>query len=249
VNVLLLYNVFRVLEPAFDGGSLSSGRHSQDEEFASKPLEVNPFEESKRASWDVVMKSDLLAFPSRSPTTSSNAFVQVHNHGRAPSYDMTADPIAQPIMSREVMTQNAFNTPRRPDPAMTAARTAPEGGLKSLQIPPRRKTPSPIGVTSRDHMGHRSNSSGGSSSSQASGDLDVTGWLAQQNADGSMPRRVRSPPLLSAVRPTFAEHHGDPRPAPGLRPLRLSGSSYSSASSPVRDARFGTGPRGSPRPF
>jgi len=33
-------------------------------------------------------------------------------------------------------------------------------------------------------------------------DLDITGWLAKQNADGSMPRGIKNKPLLSAVIPS-----------------------------------------------
>lgn len=62
--------------------------------------------------------------------------------------------------------------------------------------------------------------SGGSKSSTE--DLDITGWLAKQNADGSMPRGMKNKPLLSAVIPSGSF----PQPSPisakssaGPRPL------------------------------
>lgn len=40
-------------------------------------------------------------------------------------------------------------------------------------------------------------------SKTATDDLDITGWLAKQNPDGSMPRGLKNRPLLSAVTPSF----------------------------------------------
>jgi hypothetical protein len=64
-----------------------------------------------------------------------------------------------------------------------------------------------------------------SSSSSASGDLDVPGWLARQNPDGSIPSGMRNQPMLSAVKPTFPPSVSSSdlsvTPAARLRPLLL----------------------------
>lgn len=65
---------------------------------------------------------------------------------------------------------------------------------------------------------HQSNSS-----LRSSVELDVSGWLARQNPDGSMPSGVRNQPMLSAVQPTFPSPISDPSASPSakLRPLLL----------------------------
>ncbi|KAJ3900650.1 hypothetical protein F5879DRAFT_402468 [Lentinula edodes] len=64
-----------------------------------------------------------------------------------------------------------------------------------------------------------------STSSLTSEDLDVTSWLANQNADGYMPTGLRNQPMLSAVRPNFpstvAPMNIPASPAARLRPLLL----------------------------
>ncbi|KAL0572326.1 hypothetical protein V5O48_009648 [Marasmius crinis-equi] len=65
---------------------------------------------------------------------------------------------------------------------------------------------------------HQRYSSGGSSV-----ELDVSGWLARQNPDGSMPSGVRNQPMLSAVGPSFPSPISSPTETPSarLRPLLL----------------------------
>lgn len=257
VNVLLMYNVFRVLGPAIDGRPTTPTRQhgaadAEELKFSPEKFAISPYTYTvaePSTTWDIIEKSDLLAYPSRSPTSSSSSNTNQQIRGPSPDSDMTM--IGQPIMSREVLSHNAFITPRRPDPAMTAIRTSPGSvdSLQSLPVPPRMR-------------GHSPNGSVGSST-----DLDVAGWLARQSPDGSMPRGTGGgiggvrynnnspPPPVSAVRPTFAGRYGEQssttRPArPGLKPLRLSGGSWpgsDSSSSNNRDVRFGVNPRGGQR--
>ncbi|KAJ4480069.1 hypothetical protein J3R30DRAFT_3701261 [Lentinula aciculospora] len=67
--------------------------------------------------------------------------------------------------------------------------------------------------------------SAASTYSSGSVDLDVAGWLSNQNVDGSIPSGLRNQPMLSAVRPNFPTNDTYPNPldspAARLRPLLL----------------------------
>ncbi|KAG7089796.1 hypothetical protein E1B28_011446 [Marasmius oreades] len=62
-----------------------------------------------------------------------------------------------------------------------------------------------------------------SSSIGSSVELDISGWLARQNPDGSMPSGVRNKPMLSAVQPSSPSPFTDTTTLPSakLRPLLL----------------------------
>ncbi|ESK86602.1 hypothetical protein Moror_9746 [Moniliophthora roreri MCA 2997] len=87
------------------------------------------------------------------------------------------------------------------------------------------RTQSPVSMTSMTNPPRMTALPQRTSSVYSAGsiELDLSGWLSRQNADGSMPSAIRNQPMLSAVQPSFPSPVADPSAPPSarLRPLLL----------------------------
>ncbi|KAJ3783166.1 hypothetical protein GGU10DRAFT_361634 [Lentinula aff. detonsa] len=165
----------------------------------------------------------------------------------APGNMVTSRPLAQVSNADHARQESQSSTtslpipPRRTPPPShliidnpsTSFRSNPNFTPGSLPRPaPARPSLSPRNVAmsspvrSSPTREERARVSAASTYSSTSSDLDVTGWLANQNADGSIPGGLRNQPMLSAVRPNFPSNFVDSADlsssqAARLRPLLL----------------------------
>ncbi|KAK7044221.1 hypothetical protein VNI00_007943 [Paramarasmius palmivorus] len=149
------------------------------------------------------------------PETSTAKAVPMTEHARNESTDTLS---SLPPPPRRLRTPPAALQP------LNAYRTS-SASVDLRSNSPSLRTQSPVSLTSTrpPRMSALQHNRASSVYSSASVELDVSGWLARQNPDGTMPSGLRNQPMLSAVQPSFPGPIADPSTPPSarLRPLLL----------------------------
>ncbi|KIK62516.1 hypothetical protein GYMLUDRAFT_72736 [Collybiopsis luxurians FD-317 M1] len=275
IDALLLFNTFRILGPAFQTRSTSSGSGSDLESFGTTetfkrltsgsrtPLKVNITDAMIKEYRDLSTPNTSVSSFQSSTTVSypERAASAQGSFHRAASLDMQRQISPVSILNRSIVVETPGSMVSIRPPVRVQetdhTRQQSESSVTSLPVPPRR-TPTPsrllidpparttssfnspllrpspaqpslsprnIPLPSPARYDERTRMSGSSTVSSLSGELDITGWLARQYPDGSMPTGTRNQPMLSAVKPSFpaSVSSADPLPSPKarLRPLLL----------------------------
>ncbi|KAJ7583629.1 hypothetical protein C8J56DRAFT_954567 [Mycena floridula] len=261
VNVLLLYNTLRVLSPAFDSRA-SGGKDAEasagysPQEKPMDQLAIPTFSSPLSATIDLSSSSErgLVTYPQRTVSISSYYNYPVSSQPAIGSYISRLSILNQDLVPNA--EPEAPRSIRNSPPSLSIQDHSREGSMDSLislPAPPRRtrspnraepiaprtqfpglaETNSPITARSASPT-MSSNKIRASVASEGGSDLDITSWLARQNADGSMPGMRTRPLPGSAVTPSFPS-----LPSPSTRPKQSTG---------PRPLFLSEG-EGSPRPF
>ncbi|KAJ3876065.1 hypothetical protein F5051DRAFT_454109 [Lentinula edodes] len=192
----------------------SSYRHATAEEVNRQISPVSILNES------IVVEAPGSMIASRPPARASNV-----DHIRQESQSSTSLPIPPrrtPPPSHLIIDHPSTSSLSSPSSVTPSSLSRPVPARPSLS--PRNVALS-SSARSFSSQKERARVSEASTSSLTSEDLDVTSWLANQNADGYMPTGLRNQPMLSAVRPNFpstvAPMNIPASPAARLRPLLL----------------------------
>ncbi|KAF5359541.1 hypothetical protein D9756_003319 [Leucocoprinus leucothites] len=160
VNVLLLYNTFRILRPTFDGVSSTNNSRRTMESFGPTGYFL-PYDEEKKATLQAQI--DQYRFPvplyQQSEEFHSRTSSQSSNRSLLPAYhDRQASAGSIPSLGRPISPADQFKRMFAEPPVPGAVPTfgSPKSqlsldtSLKSLPAPPRRNvSPSPLSISSK----------------------------------------------------------------------------------------------------
>jgi len=163
------------------------------------------------------LNQNLLLIPEPKAIGNPSPPQSVMEHSRENSADSLLSLPAPPRRTRSPPRGEPIVEPYR-SPANNLVVVLPQTANPTSPISAR-SAASPSGVKRETSV--RARASDISDKTASSSDLDISGWLARQNPDGSMPRGLKSQPLLSAVTPAFpslptttspVKQSGGPRP-------------------------------------
>ncbi|KAJ4469797.1 hypothetical protein C8R41DRAFT_924989 [Lentinula lateritia] len=193
----------------------SSYRHATAEEVNRQISPVSILNES------IVVEAPGSMIASRPPARVSNVD-HIRQESQSSTTSLPIPPRRTPPPSHLIIDHPSTSSLRSPSSVAPSSLSRPVPARPSLS-PRNVALSSP--ARSFSPQKERARVSEASTSSLTSEELDVTSWLANQNADGYMPTGLRNQPMLSAVRPNFpstvAPMNIPASPAARLRPLLL----------------------------
>ncbi|KAF8824896.1 hypothetical protein HHX47_DHR7000286 [Lentinula edodes] len=193
----------------------SSYRHATAEEVNRQISPVSILNES------IVVEAPGSMIASRPPARVSNVD-HIRQESQSSTTSLPIPPRRTPPPSHLIIDHPSTSSLSSPSSVAPSSLSRPVPARPSLS--PRNVALS-SSARSFSPQKERARVSEASTSSLTSEDLDVTSWLANQNANGYMPTGLRNQPMLSAVRPNFpstvAPMNIPASPAARLRPLLL----------------------------